>query len=69
MQTEVRAGRREGMGRRRRRRHARGRPDSRPKGRRARAERTRNIDPMFVTLVRPWLSDWLNADAVCRVEG
>jgi hypothetical protein len=68
MQTEVRAGRREGMGRRRRRRHARGRPDSRPGGRRARAERTWNIDRMVVTLEVSRLSGWLNADAVCRVE-
>jgi hypothetical protein len=68
MQTEVRAGRREGVGRRRRRRHARGRPDSRIGGRRARAECTQNIDFMVVTLEVLRLSDWLNADAVCRVE-
>jgi hypothetical protein len=50
MRGEVRAGRREGMGRRRRKRHARGRPDSRLKGRRARAEHTWNMAYMVVTL-------------------
>ena len=69
MRGEVRAGRREGVGRRRRKRHARGWPDSRLEGRRARAERTQNIDTMVVTLEVLRLSDWLNADAVCRVEG
>jgi len=45
----VRAGRREGMGRRRRKWHARGRPDSRLLGARARAERTVNMPCMVVT--------------------
>jgi hypothetical protein len=67
MRGEMRAGRREGMGRRRRKRHARGRPDSRLGGRRARAERTLNMYPMVVTLEVSRLSGWLNADATCRV--
>jgi hypothetical protein len=40
MRGEVRAGRREGMGRRRRKRHVKGWPDPRLGGLRARAERT-----------------------------
>ena len=32
-------------------------------------ERTRNIWTMFVTLEVSKLSAWLNADALCRVEG
>jgi hypothetical protein len=40
MRGEVRAGRREGVGWWRRKRHPRGRPDSRLLGARARAERT-----------------------------
>ena len=50
---EVRAGRREGLGRRRRwrrKRHAWGMPDSRLLRARARAERTLNMLSMFVTL-------------------
>ena len=35
---------------------------------RARAERTANMDPMFVTLEVSKLSGWLNAHACCRVE-
>ena len=35
---------------------------------RARAERTANMDPMFVTLEVSKLSGWLNAYACCRVE-
>ena len=35
---------------------------------RARAERTLNMDIMFVTLDVSKLSDWLNADAYCRAE-
>ena len=35
---------------------------------RARAERTLNMDCMFVTLEVSRLSGWLNADALCRVE-
>jgi len=50
MRGEVQAGRWEGVGRRRRKRHARGRLDSRLLGARARAGRTWNIQPMFVTL-------------------
>ena len=46
-----------------------GRPDSRLLGARARAERTRNMAPMFVTLEVSKLSGWLNARASCRVEG
>ena len=34
---------------------------------RARAERTENMYPMFVTLDVSRLSGWLNADAYCRV--
>ena len=37
-------------------------------GVRARAERTKNMEPMFVTLDVSKLSGWLNADASCRVE-
>ena len=37
-------------------------------GVRARAERTWNIWPRFVTLDVSKLSGWLNADAYCRVE-
>ena len=35
---------------------------------RARAERTLNMDCMFVTLEVSKLSGWLNADAYCRVK-
>ena len=49
MWEEVRPGRREGVGWRRRKRHARGWPDSRLWGR-ARAERTKNMRCMVVTL-------------------
>ena len=35
----------------------------------ARAERTLNIESMLVTLDVLKVSDWLNADALCRVEG
>ena len=45
---EARAGRREGVGRRRRKRHARGGPTQGLEAR-ARAERTSNMLPMFVT--------------------
>jgi hypothetical protein len=38
-------------------------------GPRARAERTENMPPMFVTLEVSKLSGWLKADACCRVEG
>ena len=52
-----------------RNRRARGGPDSRLLGpARARAERTRNISAMFVTLDVSKLSGWLNADACCRVK-
>ena len=58
---------REGVERRRRKRHARERPDLRL-GARTRAERTQNIWFMFVTLDVSKLSVWLNADAFCQVE-
>ena len=68
MREEVRAGRREGVGWRRRKRHARGGPDSRL-GVRARVERTANMPPMVVTLDVSKLSGWLNAPGLyCRVE-
>ena len=35
----------------------------------ARAELTMNIELMLVTLDVLKVSDWLNADALCRVEG
>jgi len=69
MRGEVRAGRREGVRRWRRKQHARGRPDSRLRGRRARAERTANMKPMSATLEVSKLSGWLKAYAFCRVEG
>ena len=47
---ELRAGRREGVGRRRRKRRARGEGPTQGVRVRARAERTRNIAYMFVTL-------------------
>ena len=65
MRGEVRAGRVCGG----RKRHARGRPDSRLGGRRARAERTSNMYCITVTLEVSKLSGWLNAGACCRVEG
>ena len=68
MWEEVRPGRREGAGWRRRKWRARGGPDSRLVGARARAERTLNIINMFVTLDVSKLSGWLNAYASCRVE-
>ena len=37
-------------------------------GARARAERTKNMLTMLVTLDVSKLSGWLNADAYCRVE-
>jgi hypothetical protein len=66
----LRAGRREGVRRRGRKRHARGK--ARPKafeGHRARAGRTQNIWNMVVTLEVSKLSGWLKACAFCRVEG
>ena len=46
------------------------RPNSKRLGARARAERTRNMRPMFGTLaVLKWLSGWLNFPARCRVKG
>ena len=42
-------------------------PDCGVEGR-ARAERTLNMYPMFVTLDVSKLSDWLNADAPCRAK-
>ena len=55
------------MGRGRFKRHARGWPD-RKLGPRARAERTKNMACMFVTLDVSKLSGWLNATAFCRAE-
>jgi len=65
------AGREAGQGVRRwrRKRHARGKPDSRLLGARARAERTANMPTMSVTLEVSRLSGWLNARPSCRVEG
>ena len=68
MREEVRPGRREGVGWRRRNRHVHGEGLTQAGGVRARAERTLNIQPMFVTLDVSKLSAWLNADAPCRVE-
>jgi hypothetical protein len=68
MRGEVRAGRREGMGQWRRKRHARGKGLTQGLGARARAGRTWNILCMSVTLEVSQLSGWLNADAICRVE-
>ena len=68
MREEVRPGRREGAGWRRPNRRARGGPDSRLWGARARAERTENMDCMVVTLDVSKLSGWLNFCAYCRVE-
>ena len=45
------------------------RPDSRLQGRRAGAERTRNMLVMTVTLEVSKLSGWLKTFAFCRVEG
>ena len=69
MREEVRTGRREGLGWRRRNRHTHGEgPTQGCGGQGARAERTENIQPMSVTLDVSKLSAWLNADAHCRVE-
>ena len=69
MRGEVRAGRRAGVARRRKR-HARGKArDPRLLGARARAERTKNISYMAVTLEVSKLSGWLKAYVNCRVEG
>ena len=65
---EVRPGRREGAGWRRRNWHTRDGPDSRLWGARARAERTPNMSIMVVTLDVSKLSGWLNDRAYCRVE-
>jgi len=51
-------------------RHARGKgPTQKAWGPRARAERTPNMEPMFVTLEVSKVSGWLKADAYCRVNG
>ena len=68
MRGEVRAGRRKGVGRRQRKRHARGMDPTEGWGARSRAERTRNMANMFVTLDVSKLSGWLKAYAFCRVE-
>ena len=73
MWEEVRPGRREGAGWRRRKRHVYGMCTGRVRlkavGARARAERTENMLRMSVTLDVSKLSGWSNADAFCRVEG
>ena len=53
--------------RRRRMQSARRAPTVEAEGR-ARAERTENIHAMSVTLDVSRRSDWLNADAYCRVK-
>ena len=63
----MRAGRWEGVGRRRRKHRAGEDPTVEVAGR-ARAERTRNMFCMFVTLDVSRLNGWLNAVALCRVE-
>ena len=56
-------------GKRRQRRHMHGARLSKGWGPRARAERTRNMYCMSLTLEVSKLSGWLKADAYCRVEG
>ena len=69
MRSEVWAGRRGGVARRRRERHARGEgPAVKAEGARACAERTLNMPTMYVTSDVSKLSGWLNAAAPCRVE-
>ena len=69
MRSEVRAGRRGGVARRRRERHARREgPAVKAWGARACAERTSNMRYMSVTLDVSKLSGWLNAAVFCRVE-
>ena len=68
MREEVRAGRREGAGWRRRKRHLHGEGPTQGWGARARVERTRNMLFMFVTLDVSKVSGWLNAFAFYRVE-
>ena len=55
------------MEQRQRTRRAREGPDSRL-GARTRAERTENMEALFVTRDMSKLSAWLNADACCRVK-
>ena len=62
----MRAGRAWGRWRRRKQRAGKD-PTVQAEGR-ARAERTENMYPMFVTLDVSKLSDWLNADAPCRAK-
>ena len=57
-----------GVGRRLRKRFARGASPTEGWGQRARAERTRNMELMFMTLDVSRLSGWLNARANCRVK-
>ena len=68
MREEVRAGRREGAGWRRRKRHLHGEGPTQGWGGRARAERTQNMLFMSVTLDVSKLSGWLNAFVSCRDE-
>ena len=64
---DVRMGDGRAWGRRRRMQRAGKAPTVEAEGR-ARAERTWNMYPMFVTLDVSRLSDWLNEDADCRVK-
>ena len=69
MREEVRPGRCEGVGGGGDARSAcTGRAPTQGWGGRARAERTKNMRYIFVTLDVSKLSGWLNAFAVCRVE-
>ena len=62
----MRAGR--AWGRRRRRKQRAGKAPTVGAEDRARAERTENMYPVFVTLDVSRLSDWLNEDTYCRVK-
>ena len=64
----VRPGRREGVGWRRRNQACTVRARLKTVGARARAERTKNMPCMVVTLDVSKLSGWLNAYAHCRIE-
>eukprot|EP00964_Phaeocystis_antarctica_P008443 scaffold4555_cov63-Phaeocystis_antarctica.AAC.2 len=63
---EVRPGRREGVGWRRRKQRARAGSDSSAVGARVCAERTVNMPLMSLTLDVSKLSGWLNTLAYCR---
>jgi len=69
MRGEVRAGRREGVGRRRRKRHARGKARLKAVGGQGtRGAHVEHVYFMSVTLEVSKLSGWLKACAFCRVE-